>query len=161
MATQNEIAKHIDLSSRKVRDYMADGILSKGGDLDVCRVAYIRYLREVAAGRSTNSANYTAERTRLAKAQADEKELQVKQLQGDLIPADAVLAEWRKMLSSMRSRLLAIPPRAAVLMPGIETFREAEKILKKFIYEALTELSGDGLPAEHQKEQMENEAKKT
>ncbi len=151
MATQSEIAKHIDLSIRAVRDHMVNGVITKGGTLDEARTAYIRHLREVAAGRSTNSADYTVERTRLTKAQADEKEIQVKQLQGDLIPATMVLEEWTKMLSSIRSKLLALPNRMAVLMPGISTYREAEQILKKYIYETLTELSGDGLPPEHQR----------
>lgn len=50
MATQIEIAKHLDLSDRQVRNLLSDGVLpgskGRGGfDLDACREAYIRYLR--------------------------------------------------------------------------------------------------------------------
>jgi phage terminase Nu1 subunit (DNA packaging protein) len=50
MATQIEVATHLDLSDRQVRNLLADGVLpgskGRGGfDLEACRLAYIRYLR--------------------------------------------------------------------------------------------------------------------
>lgn len=50
MATQVEIAKHLDLSDRQVRNLLSEGVLpgskGRGGfDIDACREAYIRYLR--------------------------------------------------------------------------------------------------------------------
>lgn len=55
MATQQEIATHLDLSSRRVRELTKDGVLpsskGRGGyDIDACRMAYIRYLRGVTTG---------------------------------------------------------------------------------------------------------------
>ena len=56
MANQTEIAEHLDLTSRHVRNLLKDGVLppskpgAKGYDLKDCRVAYIRYLRGVSSG---------------------------------------------------------------------------------------------------------------
>lgn len=55
MATQSEIANHIDLSDRQIRNLLKDGVIpgSKGNgglDIDSCRVAYIRYLRGLGSG---------------------------------------------------------------------------------------------------------------
>ena len=55
MATQKEIAEHLDLTDRYIRKLIASGVLpaanGKGTyDLDVYRLAYIRYLRGVASG---------------------------------------------------------------------------------------------------------------
>lgn len=54
MATQREIADHLDLTERHVRRLLKDGIIppSKAGgyDIDACRMAYIRYLRGVQSG---------------------------------------------------------------------------------------------------------------
>lgn len=55
MATQKQIAEHLDLSGRHVRSLLSDGKLppskGRGGyDLDACRLAYIRYLRGVGTG---------------------------------------------------------------------------------------------------------------
>lgn len=56
MATQRDLAKHLCLSTRRIRDLLKAGILPSGGagasyDLDACREAYINYLRGLAAGR--------------------------------------------------------------------------------------------------------------
>lgn len=56
MATQKEVAGHLSLTPRRIRDLLKAGILPAGGvgtayDLDACRVAYIQYLRAAAAGR--------------------------------------------------------------------------------------------------------------
>lgn len=55
MATQAEVGKHLDLSDRTIRELLDKGVLPNARrgalDLDSCRVAYIRHLREVAAGR--------------------------------------------------------------------------------------------------------------
>ena len=55
MSTQQEVAAHLDLSSRRVRQMIADGIFpagkgSGGLNLDDCRVAYVRYLRGLSSG---------------------------------------------------------------------------------------------------------------
>lgn len=60
MATQKEVAEHIDLSDRQVRNLLQSGVLpaSKGVggySLDDCRLAYIRYLRAQASGQARRS----------------------------------------------------------------------------------------------------------
>lgn len=54
MATQKEVAEHLDLTERHVRRLLKDGIIppSKAGgyDFDSCRLAYIRYLRGIQSG---------------------------------------------------------------------------------------------------------------
>lgn len=58
MATQKEVAEHIDLSDRQVRNLLQSGVLpaSKGVggyNLDDCRLAYIRYVRAQASGQAS------------------------------------------------------------------------------------------------------------
>lgn len=55
MATQAELAKHLDLSPRRIRGLAKDGVLptskGRGGyDIDSCRIAYINYLRGLSNG---------------------------------------------------------------------------------------------------------------
>lgn len=55
MSTQKEIAAHLDLSERRVRVLIKEGVLpsskGRGGlDVDQCRVSYIGYLRGVSNG---------------------------------------------------------------------------------------------------------------
>ena len=56
MATQAEIAQHLDIDARHVRRLIKQGVLPAGKghgglDLDACRLAYIRYLRGVQTGK--------------------------------------------------------------------------------------------------------------
>lgn len=60
MATQKEIAAHLDLSPRWVGRLLKDGVLppvkGRGGyDIDACRVAYIGYLRGLSKGQVHDS----------------------------------------------------------------------------------------------------------
>jgi phage terminase Nu1 subunit (DNA packaging protein) len=55
MASQIEVAAHLDLTDRQIRNLVADGVLpaskGRGGmDIDSCRVAYIAYLRGLGSG---------------------------------------------------------------------------------------------------------------
>lgn len=54
--TQVEIAEHLDLSERRVRDVLRElGIDHRDSSLDEVRVKYIRVMREKAAGRGSDN----------------------------------------------------------------------------------------------------------
>lgn len=78
MATEAQVAEHLDISDRTVRELKGKGVFpaaKRGGmDLDVCRIAYVRHLRERAAGRASDAADdddldLVKERAGLAKEQ--------------------------------------------------------------------------------------------
>lgn len=55
MATQNDVATHLNIGERHVRRLVEDGILPAsrgraGMDLDACRLAYISYLQGLTSG---------------------------------------------------------------------------------------------------------------
>jgi phage terminase Nu1 subunit (DNA packaging protein) len=54
MATQQELASHVDISVRQVRNLIKSGVIPSakpgGYNIDDCRLAYIRYLRGVKTG---------------------------------------------------------------------------------------------------------------
>jgi hypothetical protein len=56
MASQQELARYLDLSERSVRDLIARSVLpergSRGWDLQACLTRYIAFLRGVAVGRT-------------------------------------------------------------------------------------------------------------
>lgn len=148
MATQRQIAEHLDLSGRSISDLMALGVIPKGGDLDTARVAYIRHLREKAAGRGAGpmagGLDLAQERAALARSQRTKIDLEIEVLQKTLIPAEQIEREWADILASARAKLLSIPTRGASLVLAAEDRAEAEQILKALVYEALEELARDG-----------------
>ena len=108
------------------------------------------YLPEVIAYRlarqEKDQLDLTQERARLAKAQANRAELEVAQLEGELMPASAMLSAWENNVVTCRARLLAIPTKLAAQLGGLEP-AEREAAIRDAIYETLNELAYSGVDA--------------
>ncbi|MER0171366.1 MAG: hypothetical protein DU489_12315 [Nitrosomonas sp.] len=142
MTTQIEIAQHLDLSTRQIRELQSAGVFSKSATLDEARLAYIRRLREQAAGRAaTNGLDLASERARLAKMQADKLEAELAAKRGDMISLAEAVMGWSDLVNAFRQKMLSLPVRASDSIPGIADRRNAERILTGMVYEALSELS--------------------
>lgn len=117
MATDAEVGRHLDLSDRTVRSLKAKGILPDAPrgqmDVDACRVAYIRHLRDQAAGRSTEMGpkklDLMAEKARDAKESADARAMKNAIARGELVPAGALSAAIIGMIEMAKARLLKVP----------------------------------------------------
>ena len=147
MATINEVSRHIGVSPKYVQDLINDGIIERKGrgkyDLDVCRDAYIKKLREAAAGRyKAGDLDLSAERARLAKEQADAKEMENAVERGDLVYIEDVAKQIENQLTKARTRLLAVPTKVAPEAHASATVREVQALIEDAIVEALNELVG-------------------
>ena len=155
MATQRELAEHLDLSTKRISELIRDGILpSKMGrspiNIDVCRIAYISYLRKLGGyHKKSGGGDIAEEKTRLTKAQADKAELEVSELEGQLIPAQLVQDTWTDMVANVRSKLLGLPSRIAHQVIALETYPEAEQLIKENVHDALSELAENGIPTQY------------
>src|SRR5690606_12123567 len=99
MATQKEIAQHLDMSERNCRDVLKTlGIDWNEATLDEIRVAYIRDLREKAAGRGGSQVELlNAARIEESTVKAANGRLAFHEKLGTLVPtADATfaLSDW-------------------------------------------------------------------
>ena len=96
--TQLEIARHLCMSDRNVRDLQSRGVLDPNGTLDDNRESYIPWIREQAAGRGGDEQGaLTKARTQEALNNALLKELQLHKEAGTLLPLDEVeqlLMNW-------------------------------------------------------------------
>jgi phage terminase Nu1 subunit (DNA packaging protein) len=155
MATQRELAEHLDLSTKRISELIRDGILpSKMGrsplNLDVCRIAYISYLRKLGGyNKRSGGGDIAEEKTRLTKAQADKAELEVSELEGQLIPAQLVQDTWTDFVANARAKLLALPSKIAHQVIALDKYAEAELLIKENVHDALLELSDNGLPSKY------------
>ncbi len=153
MATQDQIANHCDTSRQTVSKLLpAFGLPSKGCGIDDFRIAYIRHLREVAAGRKSDNVNteydLMEERARLSHHQANKTELEEGILRGELIEVESVINRWSAMISVFRSRLLSLPSKAAQVVSSVSDVHKNQETLSEYVYEALNELAGNGLADE-------------
>ena len=124
MATQKEIAIHLDLSERRVRDILKlIDVPVRGCSVEQARIEYIRYLRKRASGHigADGTLDLTQERAKLAKAQTEKAEIEVAKLKGSLIDADEVRRSAFNMGRIVRDRILNVPDRLAhVLAENME-----------------------------------------
>ena len=120
-----------------------------GLDLKACRIAYVRHLRERAAGRASDAAaddglDLVAERARLAKSQADAQEMRNDVMRGQVVLTADVAASIGQCCATVRDRLLALPSEAAPAIHRCRTAAEVQGMLYAAVHEALTELSSPG-----------------
>lgn len=109
--TQAEIAEHVDLSDRSVREFLSDaGMDHKQWTLDGFRIAYIRHLREMAAGRAAaGDLDLATERAMLAREQRIKIEMQNAVTRGELAPVALLEEVLTAAASKVAGVLDAIP----------------------------------------------------
>lgn len=147
MATIVEIAKHIGVTPKYVQDLINEGVIDRKDrgtyDINECRDAYIKKLREAAAGRANSGdLNLTDERARLAKEQADAKEMENAITRGELVYIEDVAKRVEVALSKVKTKILAIPTKVAPEAAAADDAKEVQALIERHIIEALNELSG-------------------
>lgn len=112
-----DLANVLGVKDRTVRDFADRGLVIRAGRGRYRLVASVRsyceHLRATASGRGgeDEAKTLTAERTRLAREQADQTALKNAALRRDLVPAAEVEREWSEILRRVRSGCMAIPSR--------------------------------------------------
>jgi len=136
MASAAQCAKHIDLSERRFREMLDQGIFKRAarGDysLDTVRIAYIRKLRAAAEGRADSSATLTEQRTRIAMAKANNEERKDRRDAGQLIEIGAVTKLVNVERSVVHEKLLGMSGKLQGLIGAEHAARvddEAREIL--------------------------------
>jgi phage terminase Nu1 subunit (DNA packaging protein) len=132
----------IGVTRRTVSDLARRGIVVRSGRgyaLAESLRRYCGHLRDLATGRGGESAiaSGTAERARLARAQAELVETKGKKLRGELVEASAVEAEWSGVLRTVRAGMLAVPTRCQQRLPHLTVHDVAE--IDREVREALSD----------------------
>ena len=76
-------------------------------------------------------------RSRLDRANAELRELELARLRGELLPAGEVVLAWEQRLGAFKAKILAIPSKL-----GARFGDAVEEALTTALHEALLELSG-------------------
>lgn len=153
MATLAEAAAHIDLQERRFRELCDQGVLPKGKpgtyrtyDIDAVRVAYIRHIRGIAAGRiSHGDLDPGQERARKDKELADRVSLQNAATRNEMFSGTIVTRLVTSVLSKVRLKLLAIPTKLAPLVVHLETIPEIQAKLRDGVNDVLRELNEESI----------------
>lgn len=113
MAKASEIAAILGLTTRRVSQLVAEGIIPRASrgkyDLASACKSYIVHLRRQLDGQPTGAVDLAAERVRLAKVKATTAEIGLQQLQDQLIGVDDVVTGWGEIVVATRTELLGVP----------------------------------------------------
>ena len=109
--------------------------------MDAVRLQYLKHIRNLA-GNNNNNLELGAERARLAKEQADAKEMENAVERGDLVYIEKVAKQFEQQLTKARNKLLAAPTKVAAEAHAAATVKEVREIIEAAIIEALDELVG-------------------
>lgn len=139
------ITSLLDLSERRVQQLSRAGVIPKAArgryELIGSVRGYIRHLRDLNLKGETGNADYGTERARLVKAKADLAEMEASRMRGDLLPAPDVKSAWTEIVALMRARLLVLPDKIAPVVHETTSLNQARDVIKKAIYEVLTEIA--------------------
>ncbi|MDR1516253.1 MAG: hypothetical protein LBS45_11215 [Synergistaceae bacterium] len=141
---EKTIAELFGVTERRIRQLAQKKIIPKAGkglyDLGPTVQAYIRYLHGLLNG--AVSADMTELNQRLLQANTTEREakarmaeLDLSVMQGRLHEADHVKKIMIDMIAACRSRMLALPSKAAVTVSTMTGSAEIASFLREIIYE--------------------------
>lgn len=144
LCSTSEIAEILGFSDRRIRQLEQVGIISKMGrgkfHLPTAVQQYISWIRS-QADETEEQLDYKREKTLLTRATRQKVELELQIMRGELHRSEDVRRVMNSMLGAFRARCLAIPSKAAPQLVAQTDLAIIQDVLKKEVYEALTELS--------------------
>lgn len=110
---------------------------------------YIKYLQERTKGLNTGMGSgdesdpdsYQRHRSRLYRARADKEEVQAAILKGKAHDGEIIEKVWGDMIANAKTRILAIPTKAAGKVQSVLPLPQVEAILREPCIEALNQLA--------------------
>jgi len=145
MASLDDCANHLGIQQPTLTRLIKEGIIDKQDrgkyEVDAVRLQYLKHIRNLA-GNNNNNLELGAERARLAKEQADAKEMENAVERGDLVYIEKVAKQFEQQLTKARNKLLAAPTKVAAEAHAAATVKEVREIIEEAIIEALDELVG-------------------
>jgi hypothetical protein len=89
---------------------------------------------------------YNEARASREEANARIADMQARKAAGELLERSEVLAHWQSLVAAFRARMLAIPTKVAPRVATPDKVVACADLIMAEIYEALAEISSDGLP---------------
>ena len=122
MATVNELATHISMTSDGVRKLQVQGVLPRAAsgnlDLDLCRLRYINHLRRERKKPAAHE--YDSEKTRLASEQADREAMRNAKERGELVEIAGITNALVGIIEGCKAKLARVPAKAAPGDPKLQ-----------------------------------------
>ena len=145
MSSLDDCADHLGIQQPTLTRLIKHGVIDKQDrgkyDIDAVRLQYLAHIRNLA-GNNNNDLELGRERARLAKEQADAKEMENAVERGDLVYIDHIVKQFESQLGKCKTKLLAVPTKVAAEAHASASVKEVQELIELAIIEALGELVG-------------------
>ncbi|NUJ82046.1 terminase small subunit, Nu1 [Methylocystis sp. FS] len=140
------LAKLLGLSTRRIQQLAEAGVIPKPGKRGEYRLVesvagYLKWLRSDAGN---GTPDFQKERTRLTQARARLAELEYDRESGLVVEVEESIRQIREEYSIVRTRLLAVPSKAAPRLLNIANPEKVRALLDAEIRDTLSALTADG-----------------
>lgn len=146
MPTQQQIAEHLDLDQSAVSRFVDKVRLDyRAASIDEIRIAYIRHLREIAAGRASETGiDLVAERAMTERVDREIKLLTLAEKKGQLVNAAQLEQAYGQMVGAFQTELLALPDKLVQELRTLYGVEVDVEWLNEHVYGCLQQLSEYG-----------------
>ncbi|WP_198390195.1 MarR family transcriptional regulator [Burkholderia ubonensis] len=143
MQTQQQIAEHLDLDQSAVSRFVDKVRLDyRAASIDEIRIAYIRHLREIAAGRASETGiDLVAERAMTERVDREIKLLTLAEKKGQLVNAAQLEQAYGQMVGAFQTELLALPDKLVQELRTLYGVEVDVEWLNEHVYGCLQQLS--------------------
>lgn len=136
------LAAMFDLTTRRVRQLAAEGVIPRAYDVETSVPRYIRYLRERAVkGDPAGADEVGASRAKLLKARARLATLEADQSEAQLLKRSDVDSAWDAIIGNIRTRVLSIPEATAPAIVYLSTAAQVAAFLTSAVQQSLDDIA--------------------
>jgi len=153
MATAAEVGEWIGVSSTRITQLRAEGVLPGRGsyDLKACVQAYCAHMRpasgRAAAGGSESAGSLDQARIEVLNEQRDRLRMLNEQMRGETVLAEDMESVVGAYADATRAKVLALPTRSAPLVLGMGSLAEIRDKLTELAHEACGDLAASEIVA--------------
>ena len=148
MVTDADLAELTGLSSRRIRQLVESGRLTRAGrNRYQLAEVFMALVEEMSGG--DKASELTAERVRKLRAEATLAELELAKQRGEVAPIDEFQSVWANRFTIIRANMLQLPQRVVTMLIGETDERRFKQVMTEEIKQILTAAASSGTEADY------------
>ena len=148
MVTDADLAELTGLSSRRIRQLVESGRLTRAGrNRYQLAEGFMALVEEMSGG--DKASELTAERVRKLRAEATLAELELAKQRGEVAPIDEFQSVWANRFTIIRANMLQLPQRVVTMLIGETDERRFKQVMTEEIKQILTAAASSGTEADY------------
>ncbi|EGX8862846.1 TPA: hypothetical protein IGM85_004395 [Escherichia coli] len=148
MVTDADLAELTGLSSRRIRQLVESGRLTRAGrNRYQLAEVFMALVEEMSGG--DKASELTAERVRKLRAEATLAELELAKQRGEVAPIEEFQSVWANRFTIIRANMLQLPQRVVTMLIGETSERRFKQVMTEEIKQILTAAASSGTEADY------------